>query len=368
MTEGIDLLELLREARRSAADRRKVFLAVYGLLIWTPLALLAVAAGRAALHGSLAEQIRPVFLRPVQATLEMFRDAFGEGRWALMALVVAGIWTAAHFVGSFFGLAVTRMVAIELTCRRRAEVGEAMRFARTHWYWSFLTPVSLLLGALAMLGAASLVVMLGRAADVALVVAAPVALVFSFTAAFLLLGLAAGGILAAPAIATEWSDTFDAITRVYGYSFSHAYRLFLHRAAALLALVAALVTRGLRALLVIALFGLVLLAGLGRERTVSLVHSILLEPADRTSPLPYGMAAWAILACGAIFLTALVARLLVFRLALRQAIYLLLRLRVDKVPMTSIDGYRPDDSAYDPMAQGFDLVEVQEEIRPDPRG
>ena len=47
---------------------------------------------------------------------------------------------------------------------------------------------------------------------------------------------------------------------------------------------------------------------------------------------------------------------------LRQAIYLLLRLRVDKVPLDNIDGYRPDDSDYDPTAQGFELVEVEEEI------
>ena len=41
----------------------------------------------------------------------------------------------------------------------------------------------------------------------------------------------------------------------------------------------------------------------------------------------------------------------------------LLRLRVDRVPMDNIDGYRPDDSDYDPTAQGFELLEVEEEIR-----
>ena len=75
---------------------------------------------------------------------------------------------------------------------------------------------------------------LGRAADWLIVLVVPAALVGVLGAVVLILGFAAGGILAAPAIATEWSDAFDAISRVYGYSFTHFYRVFLYRTGAAL--------------------------------------------------------------------------------------------------------------------------------------
>jgi hypothetical protein len=361
----VDLLELLRESRRSAGDMRKVFLALYGLLLLVPLALLVLAAGRTALSGSTGsfrEEVLETFMWPVQSTGGFFSGAFQDGNWGLMALIVIGIWLIATLVGSFFGLMVTRMAAVELTCKRRAEVSEALRFARGHWYWGFLTPAGLAFGAMALLALGALLVSLGHFSDLLIVVTAPMAFVLVLGAIVLLLGLLAGGMLAWPAIATEWSDAFDAATRVYGYSFAHAYRVFLYRTGAGLAFVGAAVSRGVRAVLVLGLFFLVLRVGLGAERTGALVDTVLLEP-PQGLPLPQTIAAWMLLSCCAIYLTLLVARLLVFRIVLRQAVYLLLRLRIDKVPLDNIDGYRPDDSDYDPTAQGFELVEVEEELR-----
>ena len=48
MDAPVDLLALLRSARRSASGRNKVVLALYGLLCLVPLCLLVVAAGRRA--------------------------------------------------------------------------------------------------------------------------------------------------------------------------------------------------------------------------------------------------------------------------------------------------------------------------------
>jgi len=359
--ERVELLEVLRRARQSAGDQRKIFLALYGLLLLTPLALLVVAAGRAALLGGLMDQVRVTFLRPFLAAGELFTEAFRAGAWGLLAAVVLGIWIAAMLVGSFFGLAVTRMAAVELTCERRAETGEALRFARRHWHWAFLTPGGLLLGALLLLALAAGVLALGRISELLLVAAAPAAFVLSLTAVILLIGLLAGGILAWPTIATEWSDAFDAITRVYGYSFAHSYRVLAYRVAAGFAMLGAVCTRGFRTALVLGAFYVALIVGFGREATASLLDNVLLEP-PQGLPFPQTVAGWTLLACVAVFLTMLVARLLVFSVVLRQAIYLLLRLRIDKVPFDNIDGYRPDDSAYDPTAQGFELVEVEEEI------
>ena len=361
MSERVELLEILRVARRSAGDMRKVFLAVYGLLVFVPLALLVVTCGRWALQGDFAHELVATFLRPVQATFDLFGGAFAEGAWGLMAAVLLGIWLVAMLVGSFFGLAITRMTAVDITSRRRADVKEAVGFARKHWHWGLLTPAGLVFGALVLLGLAALVMGLGRISEFLMIVAAPVALVLVVAAMALLAGLMAGGILAWPAISTEWSDAFDAITRVYGYSFAHAYRLLVYRTGALFAFLAAVASRGIRTLFVLFGFYLVLRLGLGAQRTQVLLDTVLLEP-PQGLPLPETLAGWTLLACASIYLTLLVARLLVFRLALHQSIYLLLRLRVDKVPLDNIDGYRPDDSDFDPTAQGFQLVEVEEEL------
>jgi hypothetical protein len=360
-TSSVDYLDLLRAARRAAADLRKVFLAVYGLLIVVPLVLLLVAAGRAALFGEFFGQIGETVLWPVQSTADFFLGAFAEGLWGLMALVVLGAWLIAILVGSFFGLAVTRMTAIELTSQRRAEVSEALRFAGSHWHWAFLTPAALLLGAALLLVVGALVMALGRVSGYLLLIAAPCAFLLVLGAVILLLGLLAGGLLSWPAIATEWSDAFDAVTRIYGYSFSHAHRLILYRLGAGIAMLGAVATRGFRVLLVLGGLFLVLRLGMGKEGAWALVDAVLLER-PQGLPLPQSVAGWVLLTCVAIFLTLILARLLVFGLALRQAIYMLLRLRVDKVPLDNIDGYRPDDSDYDPTAQGFELVEVEEEI------
>ncbi|MHC4548931.1 MAG: hypothetical protein ACYTEZ_09145 [Planctomycetota bacterium] len=359
--ERIDILEVLRRARRSAGDQRKVFLALYGLLLLVPLLFAIVAAGRSLLFAGFGRELQVTFLRPVAATTDLFEAALAEGRWGLMVAVLLCGWVAGAVVGSFFGLAVTRMAAIELTCERRAEVKEALRFARSHWHWAFLTPFCLLFGAVVLFAMAAGVMTLGRITDYFLVVAAPAAFVFSLTGVVLLLGLMSGGLLAWPTIATEWSDAFDAITRVYGYSFTHAYRVLLYRAGAGLTLLGAVCSRGFRAALVLGGFYLALLVGFGGERTRALLTAVILEPAQGL-PFPQTLAGWTIVACVAIYLTLLLARLLVFRLVTRQAVYLLLRLQIDRVPFENIDGYRPDDSAYDPTAQGFELVEVEEEI------
>ncbi len=357
----IEVLELLRKIRKSAGDQRKIFLALYGLLLFVPLSLTVVALGRASLSGELGAEFEAAFLRPVAATRGFFGAAFEAGRWGLMATTLLGLWFAAMAVGSFFGLAITRMAAIELTCERRADVKEALRFARRHFLWAFLTPSGLLLAAIALLAAAALVLTLGRVSELLLVVAAPAAMVLSLGAVVLVVGLVAGGILAWPTIATEWSDAFDAITRVYGYSFSHSHRVLLYRLGAGLVLLGAVLARGLRAAFALLCFYLALLVGFGLERSKDLVASVLHEPAAGP-PFPRTVAAWTLVACVAVLLTLAVARLLVYRSVLQQAVYLLLRLRIDKVPLGNIDGYRPDDSAYDPIAQGFELVEVEEEI------
>jgi len=359
--ERVDYLELLRSISRSAADRRKTLLALYGLLIFLLLGLLVVAAGRIQLLGDPAAQLETTFLRPLLALTDLCAGGFAAGRWGLLAGVGLGVVVAALAVNSFFGLAVSRMAAIELTCDRRAEVDEALRFARTHWWWAFLAPASLLAGALLLLGAAALLLGLGRASESLLLVAAPLALILAIGAVVLVAGILAGGILAGPTIATEWSDAFDAITRVYGYSFAHAHRVILYRMGGALALAFAAVTTGFRALLVLGGFHLALLVGMGSARTKALYSAILLEPPGGL-PFPATLGAWTLVTCVVVFLTLQVARLLVHRLVLVQGIYLLLRLRIDKVALTTIDGYRPDDSSYDPTAQGFELVEVEEEL------
>jgi len=357
-----DLLELLRAARRSAADKRKLLLSVYGLLTFAPLFLLLIAAGRARLRGEFGVQLKETFLRPVQATVDLWDGVLAGGRWGTLAGLLVGLWGCATLVASFFGLAITRMAAGELTGGRRADLREALRFARKQWIWALLTPASLFAGGLALAGAAALLFALAGSSGVAMVLAAPAGLALVAAAGFLLVGYLMGGGLAWPTLATEWSDSFDSISRVYGYSFAHAFRLLAYRLGSGGALLLAAVSRALRTALALGLFTLALTAGLGTDRASALLNELLLEPPDGP-PLPRSLAGWAVFLSAAAFVTAQLARLLVFRLALRQAVYLLLRLRVDRVPLGNIDGYKPDDTAYDPVAQGFELVQVEEEIR-----
>jgi hypothetical protein len=358
----VEPLELLRRVRRCSTDQRKTLLALYGLLLLLPLALLVVACGRAALFGGIGDQVVATFLRPVQATGEFFFGAWQQGAWAIVGGVIVGIWVAGLLVGSFFGMAVTRMVAVELTCDRRSDLKEALDFARHHWHWGFLTPAGLLFGALVLVGIAAGLFAVGGLIEIFLVLAAPASLLVVIGAVILVIGLFAGGILAWPTIATEWSDAFDAITRVYGYSFTHAPRVMAYRLGVIVLLAAAVVMRAVRAAVVLALLAVALRVGLGTEMAGNLIDAMMLEP-PQGLPLPQTLAGWALAACVAVFLSLQVARLAVLRSALYQAMYLLLRRHIDRVPMDSIDGYRPDDSAFDPTAQGFVLSEVEEELR-----
>ena len=358
----VEPLELLRRVRRCAADQRKILLALYGLLLLLPLALLVVGCGRGIVFGGWGAQIAATFLRPVQATGEFFFGAWQAANWAAIGGVVLGIWVAGLLVGSFFGMAVTRMAAVELTSDRRSDLKEALGFARNHWHWGFFTPAGLLFGAISLVAVAAGLFFLGRVVEFLLIIAAPAALLLVIGAVVLVMGLFAGGILAWPTIATEWSDAFDAITRVYGYSFAHAPRVAAYRVGVLLLIVGAIFLRAIRACIVLGLLALALRVGLGNETAGNLIDAMMLEP-PQGLPLPQTLAAWTLSACVAVFLSLQVARLAVLRSALYQAMYLLLRRHIDRVPMDNIDGYRPDDSAFDPTAQGFVLTEVEEELR-----
>ena len=114
----VEMLEVLRAARRSASDLRKV--------------LLAIAAGRSVLFGDFAGELSKTFLRPVLAGGGFFKEALAQGRPGLVVAVLFAFWLAWILVGSFFGLAITRMAAVEITGQRRADVVEARRFARSH--------------------------------------------------------------------------------------------------------------------------------------------------------------------------------------------------------------------------------------------
>ena len=94
---GAGALEILRRCRRSAGDLRKVFLALYGLLLWVPAALLVLALGRASLGGSLGEEAAASFLRPVQAALGFLRDGFAAGAWRLLG----GFYSAPGFCDEY---------------------------------------------------------------------------------------------------------------------------------------------------------------------------------------------------------------------------------------------------------------------------
>jgi hypothetical protein len=312
------------------------------------LALQAVAwSGPALLLGSLLagaltlpERTQP-FARPVAWMLEPLRTAWLADRdgavllfLGIEALLLAVVW-------GFFGGALCRLAAVDLTGRGREPGRAALAFARRH--------LGALLGA-PLLFAAAFVVPLGLAwlaAKLALLpgvvggVLTPVAIVLVAALALVatVVGTltAASAFLARPAVALDDGDLFDAVSRPYTYALAGLPRLLRVRL-----YFASGVWLGsgwrLARTLIAALLGLLVLeTALGAERwgRVTAVVGALGRPADaeRLGVNGFDLAAAGALVLAGAVLVALWLADLASRLACaRTAAYLVLRRAVDRVP------------------------------------
>jgi hypothetical protein len=153
-------------------------------------------------------------LRPFWLALDLQR-----GPKELAYLLLAGLWSLATW--AFFGGAITRIAAVELSCEERVGLMPALRYACGKWRAYFAAP---LFPVLAIAGLALLVFLpslLLRYEWGLLVVAItwPIGLLFGLIMTVLVLWAVFGWPLMFPTISTEGTDSFDAVSRSYSYLF-----------------------------------------------------------------------------------------------------------------------------------------------------
>jgi hypothetical protein len=157
----------------------------------------------------------------------------GFGLADIVAIILCGLWAAA--VWAFFGAAICRTAAVQLAADEQVGAFAAMRFAAGKWPAYFAAPLFPVGGVIL---AAIPVIILGlimRAGGSGIIVAGilwPLALAAGFVMAILLLGLLFGWPLMWGTISTEGTDSFDALSRSYAYTFQRPLRYLFYAAVA----------------------------------------------------------------------------------------------------------------------------------------
>jgi hypothetical protein len=365
------LREIWHRAGRAARDDRKRLLALYGVVLTLP----ALAVGSCLFR--LVAGTGPAFAalaRPAAYVLDPLRDAWlaDDDLLMLLYLLVQGLLLAALW--GHVGGAVTRMAAVHVATGRKEKAGAALAFAAGHWrafagaraalWGGFLAPI-----ALAVLAAAS-----GRLPGLAgeLLLPAGLLVAAALALAAVVVGTvgATAGFLAAPTVACEDSDAFDAVSRVFGYAGAGLPRLLGVRLLFLGGVALGAGWRLTRTLGALVLLALVVRAGVGAEKAESLRG--VLAAVGRGRALPDGTGTLDVVAASALALVAggllalWVADLVARVLCARVGAYLALRQAIDGVPADSL---RTAPAATPPLdAESAGFVEVSRIEDAAPRG
>lgn len=149
--------------------------------------------------------------------------------------LLCGLWTI--LVWGFFGGAMTRAAAYQLTTEERLGTGAALRFAAKQWRSYFAGPIIPLLG-LFFVGLGVSVLGLLLSFDASVIVAGilwPLALIGGVLLALLFFGLFLGWPLLWGSVSSDGPDSFEAIGRAYNYTYQRPlHYLFYATVAALL--------------------------------------------------------------------------------------------------------------------------------------
>ncbi len=165
-----------------------------------------------------------VLVQPFWQSLDLQRGPTG-----LACLALCGLWSLATW--AFFGGAITRIAAVELSCEERIGWMAALRYACRKWLSYFSAPLMPLLLGVAL--PAIPVVLLGLllAWDFGVLLVAivwPLALLAGLIMAVVSLGLLFGWPLMFATISTEGTDSFDALSRSYAYVFQRPLHYLLY--------------------------------------------------------------------------------------------------------------------------------------------
>jgi len=162
------------------------------------------------------------FLGPWWELLQPFWQAreLHRGPTDLAHLLLAGLWSLATW--AFFGGAITRIAAVELSCEERVGLMPALRYACRKWRAYFAAPLFPAVGIAGITIVFVLIPAFFLRYEWGLLLVAitwPIALLFGLIMAVLVLWAVFGWPLMFPTISTEGTDSFDAVSRSYSYLF-----------------------------------------------------------------------------------------------------------------------------------------------------
>jgi hypothetical protein len=141
------------------------------------------------------------------------------GEYVVLIVLVLGLM----IIWSVFAGAITRLAALEFARGEKTGLKDSLSFVmKKFWsyFWSPLTPVLGVLFFIACNVAGGLLGKIEYAGEIAVAVGFPLAILSGFLIVFLGIVGIVGFILMFPAISSEGSDAFDAISRAYSYVLS----------------------------------------------------------------------------------------------------------------------------------------------------
>ena len=279
---------------------------------------------------------------PVYALVEPFRRLFWQSvSWdEFFFYVIGGLWTL--LVWALIGGAITRIAAVQLGREERVGVRDALLFARSKWASLIGAPLLPLVA----IGILSLPLMFAGVVmrlDLGVLLMGilwPLVILIGLVMSLFGIGLIAGWPLMWATISTEGTDSFDAISRSYGYTYQKPVRY------AIYALLSTIL--GLLGWLVFALFFDTVIGfvdgsvgfGAGGERLESM-RLVISSTGEDQAPM---MLTWGATLIGLVtstFQSLLTAYGYGFFWVAAAGIYLLLRLDVDQTEFDDV--YLDDD-------------------------
>ena len=151
------------------------------------------------------------------------------GEYVVLIVLVLGLM----IIWSVFAGAITRLTALEFARGEKTGLKDSLFFVmKKFWsyFWSPLTPILGVLFLIACNVAGGLLGKIEFAGEIAVAIGFPLAIISGFLIVFLGIVGVIGFILMFPAISSEGSDAFDAISRAYSYVLSrplHFLSLFI---------------------------------------------------------------------------------------------------------------------------------------------
>ena len=352
------LSDLWHRAGRAARDDRKRLLALYGILLTVPTLVLGAMLHRLASGEGLALGL---LRRPLAYVLDPVRSGWMHDQalsvllWVLLeALLLAALW------GLFSG-AIARLAAVDIATGRREPGSAGLAFARRHWRAFAGARAALGAAPLLPLAGAILLATSGRLGGIGGTLLFPVAAVLAV--GLVLVAVVAGsvtaaaGFLAAPTIACEDSDAFDAVSRVFGYASAGLPRLVGVRLLFLGGVLLGSGWRLLRTAATLAVGAIAVEAGAGAERTDRMLGALgALGRGGPTPALVDLLPALALALVAGALVAGWLADLASRVVCGRVGAYLALREAVDRVPADRLRTAGGGEVRLDAEAAGF--VEV----------